>query len=328
MHERRSLRLLSLVALVTPAFLAGCTNTHSVSSPTPRTTTTDIGSGSSAQTKPSAATYYTRTCPAKVLSPAKFQQQKKKELIYQGGFRYENIPANIAWGETRIQTEPARHAREITPAEYRTVTETVETLRERYELRTTPAQYTTETKRVKTKDASLRWRPGCQGKAEQCAMPVPAEYTYVKRQLLAVPATTKRVYLPSETVQVKRKVLVKPGTGSGGIIPAQYRTVKVGRVISPWQVKTVQDANRYHTIDKQTLIHPQRILTRHAVCDEQMQPGHIQQLQTTLQQAGIAVSITGKMDAQTHTAITHYQEKHQLASGALTIETLEHLGLR
>lgn len=323
MVERRSLRLLSLVALITPSFLTGCTTTHSISSPAPQGD--KHVSASPKQTNTISSTM--RSCPAQVLTPAKFQNQQKRELIYKGGFRYENIPATIAWGEKRIQVEPARHAREITPAEYRTVTETVETLRERYELRTTPAQYKTETKRVKIKDAYLRWRPGCQGDIQQCATPVSAEYTYLKRQLIDVPATTKRVYLPSETVQVERKILVKAGTGTGGVIPAKYRTIKVGRVTSPWQVKTTQEANRYQTLDTLTLVHPQKMTTRHAVCDGQMQPHHIQGLQTALQNAGITVSITSKLDAQTNAAITHYQEKHQLASGALTLETLKHLGL-
>lgn len=323
----QSLRLLPVIALVSPAaLLNGCATAPApVASPvTPSATPT-----STATVHPShAAPRKTAYCSAELLSAPQFQPQKKQELIYEGGFRYENIPAKIAWGEKRIQIEPARHVREITPAQYRDVTEEVEVLRERYELRTTPAVYKTETKRVKTHDSYLRWQPGCRGEAQQCAVVVPAQYTYVKRSLLAVPAITKRVFLPSETVSIRRKVLVRPGTGTGGVIPAKYRTIKVGRVVSPWQVKTTQEANRYQPIAYQKRIHPQKVLNRPVPCETQFSTSDVQRIQAALQTDGLSLTLTGKLDAQTHKALLAYQEKHQLPSGTLTFTTLKKLGVR
>lgn len=324
MHE---LRLLSVMALVSPALLSGCVNTHTVKQTNAQTAKPTTPPTTASVTHPTTPTN-ARSCPTQVLLPAQFQQQTKKELVYQGGFRYENIPATIAWGEKRIQIEPARHVRESVPAKYREETESIEVERERYELRTTPAVYKTETKRVKIKDSYLRWQPGCMGEAKQCAVPVPAQYTFVKRALVSVPASTKRVFIPSKTIQVKRKILVHAGIGTGGIIPAKYKTVNIGRITKPWQIKTTQEANRYDRIDMQKRVRPQTTVIRHAVCNGQLSRQQTLQLQARLQSAGIPVSITGKLDAQTQKGVVTYQEKHRLASGALTFETLKKLGLR
>lgn len=68
---------------------------------------------------------------------------------------------------------------------------------------------------------------------------------------------------------------------------------------------------------------------RPALCEDSLSKETVQQVQTKLQEGGYHHgALDGLLGEVTRASLTRYQEANQLASGALTLETMQKLGLR
>ena len=71
------------------------------------------------------------------------------------------------------------------------------------------------------------------------------------------------------------------------------------------------------------------MITTSAWCENQLNSADIQLLQLKLKQLGyFASAVDGNYTAATRTALLHYQAEQQLATGAITRETLQKLGIQ
>ncbi|MEZ5448863.1 MAG: peptidoglycan-binding domain-containing protein [Thiolinea sp.] len=310
--------------------VAGCSTSTGIAQPDPEPTAAERPGSAARQ---ALAQNRNRlqlplSCQQAVLSPAQFRAETRPYLVFQGSPDFKNTPAEIVWETTRIQVEPARFPVETVPARYQEVTESIPVLRERSELVGIPAHYLTKPKKVTTREAYIRWKPGCTDpQTRQCFEQVPAETTVLEQKIIGTPARTVQRRIPEQTIEVKRKVLVSPGQGKGEPIPARYQDIRVGRVSKVWRLEAVNQPPRYQEVTIQRKVRPERIIEMPALCTEQATPEQIRPIQQRLRQQGYPASVQGDWDSTSQAALIDFQQDQGLAIGALTLETLRKLGL-
>jgi hypothetical protein len=278
------------------------------------------------------------TCYPQVIVPAAYSNATESVQVYEASPTYTSTPPQMGHGERKIKIADAYVEYTIIPAQFKEVTETVETERERVEIETLPATYRTETKRVKTREATQRWNPACPPVLEKdasavpahCLLEVPAEYTEVTREVVDVPVRTVKKIIPGKTQTITRNVLVEPAKVVAKTIPAEYTSIPLARVEQAPKLTTTQNASRYTAVATQQKIRPEKVLPRPAVCEENFGHDDILRLQQHLQQEGnyYAGEPDGALGPKTRAALTHFQEDHGLAAGAITLETMQKLGIQ
>lgn len=249
---------------------------------------------------------------------------------------YNIQPPTLGHGEKKIKVADGYVEYEIIPAQFEEVTETVEVERERIEIVTEAATYRTETKRVKTKDASQRWNPNCPPvqavenapAPEHCLITVPAEYQEVTRKVITTPARTYKKVIPARMEEVTRKVMISPARIVRHEVPPRYISIPLEKVEQPAKILTEQIAEHVEDIAIQKKIRPERFLNQPALCEDALDSADIMRLQQILQGLGYYQgAVNGTMNTQIRAALTRYQEDHNLATGALTVETAQKLSL-
>lgn len=276
-------------------------------------------------------------CYPQVMAPATFQPATEKVVTHEASPTFATTPVQLGYGERSVKVADAYVEYEIIPAKFGEVTETIEVERERVEVENLPATYRTETKRVKTKEETQRWNPACPPvQAEDvsaippsCLLEVPAEYQEVTRKIVETPARTVKKIIPGKTQTVTRKVLVEPAQVIRKEIPAVYETIKLTRVEQPVKVVTTPGEEQAQSIPVSRKVQPERFLKMPALCEDAIDSAEILLLQQRLQQQGYYGGIPdGKLSDKTRAAVTHFQEDNHLASGAITLETLQKLKLQ
>lgn len=275
---------------------------------------------------------FAETCYAQVLAPATYRETTEKVVTREASPNFTTTPAVLGHGERKIKTADAHVEYEIIPATFSEVTETVEVERERIEVETIPATYRTETKRIQTKEATIRWNPACTAIdttdastiPANCIIPVPAEFQEVKREVVATPPRTVKRIIPAKTETVTRKILVEPAKIIRKEVPAEYTSIPLTRVEQAASTSTQPGQETTQDIPVTRKIQPERFVRMAVLCEGEK--ATIVQLQQRLQQLGYYQgAYTGVLDATTRAAVTRFQDDNHLASGAVTLETLQKL---
>lgn len=162
-----------------------------------------------------------------------------------------------------------------------------------------------------------------------CLVKEPAVYKTVTKRVLKTPATTREVITPAKYKTVKRKVMTSPPETKTIEIPAEYNTVKVTKLVEP--AKTVFRAipAEYQTVDRKVMVSPGRLEWQQILCQTNMMPDRITEIQRALKNAGYDPGrMDGVIGSETMAAVNKYQaDKKLLVSKYLTLETLESLGV-
>lgn len=277
-------------------------------------------------------------CPSRVLLPLLSRPSSTNVTVYEPSLRYDTTPVQIGYGERKVKIADGYDEYTVIPAKFGEVIDTIEVQRERIEITTIPATYRTETKRVKVKDATQRWNPTCAAVQQtasaesvpaHCLLAVPAEYTDVTRQVVAEPARTVKTLIPSRTQTITRKVLLEPAKVVRKEVPAVYTNVKLARIEHAATVTTTPQPERLQAIPTQQTTRADRVITMSALCEATVSPATILQLQQQLHQCGYYQGTPDSiLGPKTRAALTHFQEDNQLASGAITVESLQKLQLQ
>lgn len=277
-----------------------------------------------------------KICNVQVLAPAAYQAATTRVTVQEASTNYTMQPPVMGYGEKKIKIAAGYVEYDIIPARFKEVIETVEVERERIEVVTEPPVYRTETRRVKVKDATLRWNPACSpviategaNVPGHCLIEIPAEYQEITRQVIETPARTYKKVIPAKIREVTRKILVSPAKVVRREIPPQYTTVKQARVEQAPRILSEQVAEQTSDLPVANKIRPERIVTRPALCEDSLVTADILRLQQHLQHLGYYQgSPDGALGPKTRTALTRYQEDNGLASGAITLETVQKLPL-
>lgn len=276
-------------------------------------------------------------CYARTYLPPQFREEPVQVLVSEATERIEVIPAEYEWVEERVLVRPeTERIVEVVPAQYRTVEEQVMVKPPSERIETVPARYRTEEVRELVKPATTVWRPG-RGLIERvdnvtgeilCLVEEPAEYRTVKRQVLVEPETTRRVTIPAEYKTVRRQELVKPAEVRREVVPAQYETVRVRRQVRPAEERRVPVPARYETVMRRVQVSEAQLSWQPVICETNATPDIVMEIQRALQRAGFSPGpIDGKLGQRTYDAATRFQEANGLATGGITFETLQRLGV-
>ncbi|MRX26766.1 peptidoglycan-binding domain-containing protein [Kangiella sp. HZ709] len=275
-------------------------------------------------------------CYSRVLVPAVYENSTEQVLAKAASERVEVTPAQYEMVEETVLVQEESTRLEVIPATYRTVTEEIMVEPEKTILREVPAQYGTETEQILVKPAYTTWKKG-RGPIEKvdastgeimCLVEVPAEYRTISTRVVVSPATTVSDVIPAKFKTVTRTVIDTAATTREVVIPAKYDTVNVRKLVTPATENRIAIPEEYTTVSKRKLVTDSFLEWRPILCETNTTPGLISRLQRALNGEGYdAGSVDGVLGSRTMSAVNKYQLDNGLASGQLTIATLEKLGV-
>jgi len=215
--------------------------------------------------------------------------------------------------DTLLRSEASERV-EVIPAKYEWVEERILVKEESKRFEEVSAKYEWREERVLVREAQVVWKRG-RGLVEKvdnttgeimCLVETPAEYKTVRKQVQVQPATVREVS-----------------------IPAEYKTVKVKKMVSPPQEKRIPIDAEYQHVTRTVMVADGHMEWRKVICETNLTKDVVYKIQRALQDKGHNPGpIDGIIGPQTHTALKAYQKSNNLASGGLTLETLNKLNVR
>jgi len=285
-------------------------------------------------------------CFARVVIPPKYKYEKVRVLVDEGGEKVITVPPKYEWVTEKVLVREAGEKIVPTPPVYKTVTEKVLVKPETEKIVVVrPAKYKWVTEKVLVEPEHTVWKRGTalyQGSNNNvlsekfnpstgevmCLVKVPAKYKLVKKKVMVEPPVTKKVKIPAVYKTITKRVLVKPAGTKVIKIPAVYKTVKVKKLVEPAKVITQKIPPKYAYVTKRVKVRDIEYKWMPVVCKTNLTPGLIKNLQIKLKKLGYYKGpIDGIYGPMTQRAVNAYQKDHDLARGALTLQTCKALGL-
>jgi hypothetical protein len=303
-------------------------------------------------------------CFARVYIPPQYSTTPRRVIVEDGGERLQVTAPEFASGQQPVIVEESGRAIEVRGAglgteatrsgvrimpSYRTERDVV-TVREPTErLDLIPPQYDIVTETVELRPAQQVWKPltseiyglavrdasgeivtrldGQTGEV-LCLVEEPAEFATVERRVLRRPGSTRSVAMPGEYAEVERRV---PNELSVREVEtaAQVGFVPQERLVRPAQARRVDVPPQYAEIPVQQLEVEAQVGYVPVLCEVNFNSDRILELQDSLRALGIyAGPLDGLFSLETQQAVLRYQQDNGLPYGALTLETLDALGVR
>lgn len=222
------------------------------------------------------------------------------------------IPAVYKTLSKRVLKAPASTRAVEEPARYETirVRKLVDDARE---VRTAvPAKYKDVTKRVKVSEPKHLWHE----------VETQGDFGKKTGNVICLKET------PARTASVSRKVVKTPASVQRVEIPAKYETKRVRRLVSDAREERTTIPAQTRQVSKRIKVSDSRLEWRSILCETNMSTSTIRGVQRALLSAGYAPGpIDGVLGRETMNAIDRYQRARGMATGGLTMETLEKLGV-
>jgi hypothetical protein len=279
-------------------------------------------------------------CFARVLIPAKVEHYTEQALDMVAQRRTIVIPATYGTETKQVLVKEASTEFVVIPATYKTVTETITVKPATSRLVITPAEYETVTEQVMVRDSYTTWKvgrglPGSTGETRMsdtgeilCLVRVPAEYATVTKQVLKTAEHREVEQIPAETQTITRQVVDVPAHVEKREIPAEYSTVTLTRIVTPESTREETIPATYKTVEKTRVVSASHLEWYQILCEVNTTSDMIGRVQSALQTRGFySGPINGLLDDATGVAIVNFQKANNLASGQLTLETVNALGV-
>lgn len=235
-------------------------------------------------------------CFAQVYVPPVTETVSERVCVKAASERLEIVPARYEWVEERVVVKPASKRLEIIDAEHR------------------------------TEERFVQVQPGYSGwevrSSDECA-PVDGTRTLDGSRVFCFvshPAVTKAMTIMCP---------VKEATVREIPIPAEYETVRVQKLVEEEIARRVPVAAEYEDIMKTVVVTPGRVEWQRTVCEEILDDDDfVGAVKGALNTRGYdAGEINGDRDVAFWNALRQYQLDNALSVGALTPETVSHLGV-
>ena len=276
-------------------------------------------------------------CYARVLEPATYETRTETITVREASERVELTQPVYEWVEKEVVIKEAwEEVIEVNPAEYGWVEETIVVKEASERLEVVEAVYEDQSEKVLVKPAYTTWKQG-RGPIERvdnatgeimCLVEVPAEYKTVTRTVLVTPETTRRTVIPAETEVVKRRVMTKAPEVKRITHPAETKTIKVKQLVKgPEEIRIPVPAET-KTITQEYKVSDGELRWRTVLCETNITGDVVKQLQAALKREGYdPIWVDGVYGKKTRAAVNQYQKDNGIASGGLTFETLDKLGV-
>jgi len=162
-----------------------------------------------------------------------------------------------------------------------------------------------------------------------CSRLIPAKTQTLRRNILVQPETTREVVEPAVYKEVSRWVIETPARVVPVDIAPESASIRVREVTQPEQIDEQQLPPEIRNLIATRYEGSPRLVFRRAVCDQELTAALVQDVQKALKKAGFDPGpVDGKFGTHSYRALLDYQRQNGLAHGALTYESLQHLGLR
>ena len=288
------------------------------------------------------------------IAPAQFEETEETVVVVQASQKKVYRPAEYETIEERIEVEPAKavwkkgegpiqkidySTGEImclvqVPAVYKTVTKKVlkaasaiDLVQVPEETRAVkvnklvsdatidkvkiPAEYKTVKVTNKVADASFTWTAGSASNGgtytgnQICLKEIPAKFEKLKKLVVDSPATVEENKVPPVAKLIKVKNVAEPAKEIRQLVQAEYSAV-----------------------EKRVKVAPERLEWRPILCRTNMGPDINKRIQQALKDNGVYNGpIDGAVGKGTMSAIEKYQKDNGMATGGITIDVLEKLGV-
>ncbi len=279
----------------------------------------------------------TGACYARMLQPPQYVEREASRMVKEATETLQMQPAKTEWREEQVVVSEAHTQLKLVPATYKWLEEKTLVLpaRERQEL-VSEAEYETVTEQVLVAMAETVWRKG-RGEIERIdeesgeivhRVELPAKYRDVERQLLRKPAVYRRVVEPAVYETLRKRVVDQPEHSVAVQVPAVYKTVRVQRIVEPARVTRIPVPAVYERYSYREKVADESLVWRQIVCQRDLSEERLRTVQKALQargfEPGYADGILGK---RTQAAVYAFQQQQGLATGRLSVETLQALQL-
>jgi len=275
-------------------------------------------------------------CYARVYDPPQYETVSEEVLVQDAGSRVEISPAEYEWVQERVLVQEESKTLKVIPAEFDWVEERVVVTPATQNTVAQEAKYEWVEEKVLIKEAHTKWKKGT-GLSEEldnstgeimCLVEVPAEYETVRKKVLVQPASIDTVDIPAEYETIRKKIMVQPPRTVEEIVPAEYDTLRVKKLKIPAQENRVPVPAKYETITKERQVSAGKHSWKRVLCDTNLTKEIITKVQEALLMNGLTPGVVdGRLGPATLSSLTQYQQESGIATGGLTYETLEHLGI-
>ena len=254
-----------------------------------------------------------------LVEPAKSEWKKGRGLVEKlDGSTGEimclvEVPAKYKVVKKRVVKSPASSKVVEIPAEYQTV-KVRKLTADSKEVRTSiPAKYEEVVRKVKTSDAKYVWHP----------VSTPGEFGPKTGNVIC------KKDIPAKNKTIVRKVVKTPATFTKVSVPAKFEVKKVRKLVAESKEVRTKIPEETNKVTKRVQVANARLEWRSVLCETNMSKDIIAQVQQSLQSAGFdAGGADGVIGRQTLLAVDAYQRRKGLATGGLTMDTLESLGIK
>lgn len=285
--------------------------------------------------------------------PATFKTETERVLVKEGGEKI--ILVDESGNPLRGSVKPVVRTLsdgtiEVSPTAFETVTERV-MVKGAYETieQVSPARYETVTERVLVAPARTEWKPStgriygnavADGSGElitksdaktgelMCLVEIPAEYKTVTKRVLKEPAQTRKVTVPAEYKTVTKRIPKKVFTKTIKTEPV-YETMTRRVVDRPASERRIEIPAEYETLTRRVKVSDGDVKWMPVLCETNVTTETVRSLQRALQAKGYNPgSVDGQLGPGTMQAVSAYQRAEGLATGELTLQTLNKLGVQ
>lgn len=297
----------------------------------PPTSSASMGSDSSPTIRPGQCWVHSQIKPRKVESAVEI-------TIKDSTAKISVTPAEIRQGYRQVVTREGTKTYRIEPATYKSVSERVQVRPEMTRFVVVPAVYETQQKTVVVEEAKTVLE-ACQtagtryakntGASGYCAREIPAKEKTVNVQALVQPETTRVDFEPALYKEVTRWVVDQPARAVEVSLAPSVADVPVQEVVRPEQTRQTLLPAITQELNVTRFEGSSQMVSRQAVCNADITPELIHRVQQSLIEHGYQPGRPdGLLGERTVSALADYQTENGLAVGALTFETLDHLGIR
>jgi len=234
-------------------------------------------------------------CWAKCFIPPQVQTVSERVCVKEASERVEIIPAEYEFVEEQVCVKPAATQLVEVPAQYESYSQTV----------IVEPGHTDWVREDAGRCATLTGQPGGAAACDVfCLVSYPPVEKTIMAERLVQAATIREINIPAEFQTIRTQRLARPATCKRIEIPAEFATVE----------KTVTVGNG-------------RWEWKKVVCERTTSTDMYKNVKTALRNAGYTPTEAEALEEADWVAIKKYQTDNRLAVGALTVETLENLGV-
>lgn len=234
-------------------------------------------------------------CWAKCFIPPEVKTVSERVCVKEASERVEIIPAEYEFVEEQVCVKPASTQLVEVPAQYETYSQTI----------IVEPGHTDWVREDAGRCATLTGQPGG---AAACDVFCLVSYPPVEKTI-----TAERLVQAASVREIN--------------IPAEFQTIRTQRLKCPATCKRIEIPAEFATVEKTVTVGNGRWEWKKVVCERTTSNDTYRNVKMALRKAGYTPSNAETLEDADWVAIKKYQTDNRLAVGALTIETLENLGV-